>query len=154
MSSHSSERAQIVAEEIRDLGGDASVAVADLMDPKQIASMVEDIVLEHGRVDHVVASGAGGSPAGLKFRLFHEIDPDDLAAGKPAAWQGVCQGTMSPTAAMVTQKLKVKGKQTVLLRHMKSFSYPRRHLSRDRGVTMCGHRPGRAWATSRRSSRS
>jgi putative sterol carrier protein len=48
---------------------------------------------------------------------------DFLITGEPASWAGVIRGDINPTTAMATGKLKVQGKQTVLLRHMKKFSY-------------------------------
>lgn len=48
---------------------------------------------------------------------------DFLISGKPPAWAGVIKQEINPTAALATAQLKVNGKQTVLLRHMKKFSY-------------------------------
>jgi putative sterol carrier protein len=48
---------------------------------------------------------------------------DFLIAGQPAVWQAVIQGRISPPTAMATAKFKIAGKQTILLRHMKKFSY-------------------------------
>lgn len=52
-----------------------------------------------------------------------ERPADFVISGEPASWQGVLQKTINPTVAMATGKLKVQGKQTVLLRHMKRFTY-------------------------------
>jgi putative sterol carrier protein len=51
------------------------------------------------------------------------VTVDFFISGKPEHWQGVIQGTLNPNSAMATGKLKVDGKQTVLLRHMKKFAY-------------------------------
>jgi putative sterol carrier protein len=56
------------------------------------------------------------------------VSPDErhvdfLIAGKPEVWQGVIQGAISPPTAMATAKFRIAGKQTILLRHMKKFSY-------------------------------
>jgi putative sterol carrier protein len=48
---------------------------------------------------------------------------DFVITGKPESWRGVIHGDIKPNAAMATGKLKVDGKQTVLLRHMKKFAY-------------------------------
>jgi putative sterol carrier protein len=48
---------------------------------------------------------------------------DFLIEGKPESWAGVIKQEINPNAAMATGKLKVQGKQTILLRHMKKFSY-------------------------------
>ncbi len=48
---------------------------------------------------------------------------DFFITGAPEHWQGVIQGIIKPNSAMASGKLKVDGKQTVLLRHMKKFSY-------------------------------
>jgi hypothetical protein len=58
-----------------------------------------------------------------------ELDPgEDIAvdfviSAKPDVWAALIKLEMNPTSAMATGKVKVKGKQTVLLRHMKRFSY-------------------------------
>ena len=52
-----------------------------------------------------------------------ERKADFVITGRPDAWKAVITKAMSPTAAMATGKLKVAGKQTILLRHMKKFSY-------------------------------
>jgi len=52
-----------------------------------------------------------------------ERSADFVITGKPDSWKGVILKTINPTSAMATGKLKVNGKQTVLLRHMKKFSY-------------------------------
>lgn len=48
---------------------------------------------------------------------------DFVITAKPEVYAALIRGTLQPTAAMATGKVKVKGKQTVLLRHMKRFSY-------------------------------
>jgi putative sterol carrier protein len=52
-----------------------------------------------------------------------ERPADFVITGPPDAWKAVIQKSLTPTAAMATGKLKVQGKQTILLRHMKKFSY-------------------------------
>ena len=48
---------------------------------------------------------------------------DFVISAKPDVWAALIKLEMNPTSAMATGKVKVKGKQTVLLRHMKRFSY-------------------------------
>ena len=86
VSSHRAERAALVAEEINAAGGQASVVAADLLDGAAIDRMVNEVVAAHGRIDHLVASGAGGSPEGLHFKLFHEMDAATFAGLANAHW--------------------------------------------------------------------
>ncbi len=48
---------------------------------------------------------------------------DFVISAKPDVWAALIKLEMNPTAAMATGKVKIQGKQTVLLRHMKRFSY-------------------------------
>ena len=52
-----------------------------------------------------------------------DLEVDFVISAKPDVWAALIKLEMNPTAAMATGKVKVKGKQTVLLRHMKRFSY-------------------------------
>jgi putative sterol carrier protein len=58
-----------------------------------------------------------------ELAALNERPADFVITGKPDAWQAVLTKQIAPPAAMATGKLKVQGKQTVLLRHMKKFSY-------------------------------
>jgi len=75
-----------VAAEVTAGGGRATPAAADLLDPADIRNMVDAVAAEHGRLDHVVASGAGFSPAGLHFKLFFDMDPADFPGVVNAHW--------------------------------------------------------------------
>jgi 2-hydroxycyclohexanecarboxyl-CoA dehydrogenase len=86
VSSHSAERAEMTAEKIRRNGGEASVVTADLLVPDEVEALVAEVVAAHGRLDHVVASGAAMSPEGLHFKLFHEMAPGDFAGVINAHW--------------------------------------------------------------------
>lgn len=86
VSSHHAGRAQAVADEIIQAGGKASIAVADLFDATALERAVDDIVSAHGRIDHAVISGAGGSPQGNHFKLFMDMDPADFAGIVQAHW--------------------------------------------------------------------
>jgi len=78
--------AQDVADQIIAAGGSASSATADLLEPKQVKDLVDGVVAEYGRLDHLVASGAGFSPAGLHFKLFTDMDPADFPGVVSAHW--------------------------------------------------------------------
>lgn len=52
-----------------------------------------------------------------------DLEVDFVISAKPDVWAALIRLEMNPTSAMATGKVKVKGKQTVLLRHMKRFSY-------------------------------
>lgn len=78
--------AQDVADQITAAGGSASAAAADLLEPKQVKDLVDGVVAEYGRLDHLVASGAGFSPAGLHFKLFTDMDPADFPGVVTAHW--------------------------------------------------------------------
>jgi putative sterol carrier protein len=52
-----------------------------------------------------------------------EKPSDYVITGSPEAWRAVFQKELKPTTAMATGKLKVKGKQTYLLKNMAAFSY-------------------------------
>ena len=67
-------------------GGSAFFEKADLTHPGEVAAMVERVIDQHGRIDILVASGAGASPDSLPFKLFHEMDPADYQAYICAHW--------------------------------------------------------------------
>ncbi len=48
---------------------------------------------------------------------------DFVITGPPDVWRGIFEKQISPTAALTTGKMKVKGKMTTLLKNMKAFSY-------------------------------
>ncbi len=51
------------------------------------------------------------------------VDADFIISGKPVVWRDLIQQKLSPTTAMATGKVKIKGNQATLLRHMKRFNY-------------------------------
>lgn len=67
-----------VVEEIIALGGSALFAPADITDSQQVKAMVNDVVSELSKLDILVASGAGASHDSLPFRLFDELDHDEI----------------------------------------------------------------------------
>jgi len=48
---------------------------------------------------------------------------DFVVSGSPDNWKAVLTGAVKPATAMATGKLKIQGKQTVLLRNMKAFTH-------------------------------
>lgn len=52
-----------------------------------------------------------------------EKPADYVITGTPEVWRAVFKKELKPTTAMATGKLKVKGKQTYLLKNMSAFSY-------------------------------
>jgi putative sterol carrier protein len=52
-----------------------------------------------------------------------EKPSDYVITGTPDAWRALFKKELKPTTAMATGKLKVKGKQTYLLKNMSAFSY-------------------------------
>ena len=48
---------------------------------------------------------------------------DFVISGTPDAWKAVLRSETKPTVAMATGKLKVKGRQLTLLKHMGAFSH-------------------------------
>ena len=69
----SSGAARRVAEEIRAVGGAAEPSAADVVDPVQVAEMVEQAVKAWGRVD-ILVNNAGI----LRDKTFHKIGLDDF----------------------------------------------------------------------------
>jgi len=65
-----------VASDIRALGGEALVVVADVTDAESIASAVAIAVAEYGHLDGVVANSGIAGPSGVLW----ELDPDEWDA--------------------------------------------------------------------------
>ncbi|MGQ0700189.1 MAG: SDR family NAD(P)-dependent oxidoreductase [Panacagrimonas sp.] len=63
-----------VVGQIEAAGGLASFESADLFDPEALATMAQSVVARHGRIDVLVASGAGASRDSLGFRLFKDME--------------------------------------------------------------------------------
>ncbi len=69
---------QKVVAEIVALGGVAIFAPADITDGKQVNTMVDNVAAHFGKLDILVASGAGASHDSLPFRLFDELDHSEI----------------------------------------------------------------------------
>lgn len=67
-----------VVAEITALGGSAMFAQADITDGGQVSSMVDKVASHFGKLDILVASGAGASHDSLPFRLFDELDHSEI----------------------------------------------------------------------------
>lgn len=86
------------------------------------ASMVYSFLLPIGRLfflnfDH-------GKVTDVAELASEEERPSDyLISGPPEAWKALFQKELKPATAIATGKLKVKGKQTYLLKNMAAFSY-------------------------------
>ena len=72
--------------EIAAQGGSAEFEAADLTDQGAVRAMVERIAARHGRLDVLVASGAGASSDSPSFKLFSEMDGADFEANIRAHW--------------------------------------------------------------------
>jgi hypothetical protein len=106
-------------------------ALADEMnnDPKwlEIATpMTYDMVYHYEKpMDKIffMRFEAGKIVEYTELSSIDERSADFTFSGKPEHWAAVIKKELSPTTAMATGKLKVKGPQVVLLRHMKKFVY-------------------------------
>jgi hypothetical protein len=67
---------------------------------------------DHGKITEVAELAAE-----------EERPSDYLISGSPEVWKAVFRKELKPTTAMATGKLKVRGKQSYLLRNMAAFSY-------------------------------
>lgn len=86
VNSRREERIRPVAEEIAALGRRSVFHVADLLDGEQIKAMVDRAAEEFGRLDIVVANGAGATKMTLPWRFFHEMDPDFMLGVVLSTW--------------------------------------------------------------------
>ncbi len=69
---------EAVVEEIRKLGGKAIFAPADITDGTEVNAMVDSVASQLGQIDILVASGAGASHDSLPFRLFDDLDHNEI----------------------------------------------------------------------------
>ena len=77
---------QAVVDEIHSAGGRAEFEAADLTDREAVQAMVGRIVQRHGRLDVLVASGAGASSDSLAFKLFMEMEGADFETYIRSHW--------------------------------------------------------------------
>jgi len=69
---------EAVVADITSHGGRAIFAQADILDGEQVTRMVDDVATQLGKLDILVASGAGASHDSLPFRLFDELDHSEI----------------------------------------------------------------------------
>lgn len=67
-----------VVSEIEAAGGKASFESADLFKPKALEDAAQRVVDRYGQIDVLVASGAGASRDSLAFRLFKDLDLEQV----------------------------------------------------------------------------
>lgn len=67
-----------VVDEISSKRGRAIFLKADISDAEQVQNTVDELVNQLGKLNILVASGAGASHDSLPFRLFEELDPEDI----------------------------------------------------------------------------
>lgn len=75
-----------VVEEISSAGGTACFEAADLLRAESVQSMVGRIMARCGRIDILIASGAGASKDSPPFRLFEEMQLEDYERYIRAHW--------------------------------------------------------------------
>lgn len=95
---------QAVVEEIQNAGGRAEFEAADLTDPEAVRAMVGRIVQRHGRLDVLVASGAGASSDSLAFKLFMEMEEADFETYIRSHWLTRAHAIQAAAAAMRAQR--------------------------------------------------
>ena len=86
VNSRTKERIKPVADEIKAKGGRADFIAADLMDRQQVEGMVDRTVKRFGKLDILVANGAGATRFTLPFKFFHTQDPDNFEAVAIGTW--------------------------------------------------------------------
>ena len=94
------ESGRAVVDEIAAAGGRAEFEAADLTDRSAVQAMVGRIVQHHGRLDVLVASGAGASSDSLAFKLFAEMDAADFDAYIRSHWLTRAYAIQAAAAAM------------------------------------------------------
>ena len=95
---------QAVVNEIHSAGGRAEFEAADLTDRDAVQAMVGRIVQRHGRLDVLVASGAGASSDSLAFKLFMEMEGADFETYIRSHWLTRAHAIQAAAAAMRTQR--------------------------------------------------
>ena len=95
---------QAVVDEIHSAGGRAEFEAADLTDREAVQAMVGRIVQRHGRLDVLVASGAGASTDSLAFKLFMEMEGADFETYIRSHWLTRAHAIQAAAAAMRTQR--------------------------------------------------
>ncbi|MDP1691149.1 MAG: SDR family oxidoreductase [Burkholderiaceae bacterium] len=95
---------QAVVEEITAAGGGAEFEAADLTDRDAVKAMLGRVVQRHGRLDILVASGAGASSDSLAFKLFAEMEGADFDAYIRSHWLTRAYAIQAAAAVMRAQR--------------------------------------------------
>lgn len=95
---------QAVVDEIFAAGGQAEFEPADLTDRLAVQAMVARIAQRHGRLDILVASGAGASSDSLAFRLFMDMDGADFETYIRSHWLTRAFAIQAAAGIMRTQR--------------------------------------------------
>lgn len=90
----------VAVNEIIAAGGQAEFEAADLTDQMAVKAMVARIAARRGRLDILVASGAGASTDSPSFRLFAEMEGADFDAYIRAHWLTRAYAIQAAAAAM------------------------------------------------------
>lgn len=93
-----------VVNEIAGAGGTAEFEAADLTDRAAVQAMVDRIAQRHGRLDILVASGAGASSDSLGFKLFMEMDGPDFDTYIRSHWLARAHVIQAAASAMRRRK--------------------------------------------------
>ena len=75
------------------------------------------------KVFYVEFSQGGQVSDAEELASQEDRDADFVISGPAAVWKDVLSKAVKPTTALATGKLKVKGKQTQLLKNMSSFTH-------------------------------
>ena len=86
------------------------------------ASMIYNYLPPIGKLFYLNFDG-GKITEVAELASVDEKQSDYVITGSPDAWRAMFKKELKPTTAMATGKLKVKGKQTYLLKNMAAFSY-------------------------------
>jgi 3-oxoacyl-[acyl-carrier protein] reductase len=98
------ESGHAVVAEIAAAGGQADFEAADLTDRGAVQAMVARIAARHGRLDILVASGAGASADSRAFRLFMEMDGADFDSYIRSHWLTRAHAIQAAASVMRTQR--------------------------------------------------
>jgi NAD(P)-dependent dehydrogenase (short-subunit alcohol dehydrogenase family) len=95
---------EAVATEVRALGGEATVYVADVRDGATIHQVVEAAADRLGRLDLLVNTAGGHSALGLAIRPFHESTPADWDVGIGVNLLGTMNCTHAVLPRLIAQR--------------------------------------------------
>eukprot|EP00238_Polyblepharides_amylifera_P010970 CAMPEP_0196590970 /NCGR_PEP_ID=MMETSP1081-20130531/68102_1 /TAXON_ID=36882 /ORGANISM="Pyramimonas amylifera, Strain CCMP720" /LENGTH=277 /DNA_ID=CAMNT_0041914209 /DNA_START=246 /DNA_END=1080 /DNA_ORIENTATION=+ len=94
----SADKAEVVAQEVRDAGGEALVIGGNMSDPDEVAALFKQVMAEWGTVD-VLVNNAGITRDGLMLRM------------KPEAWNEVINTNLSGVFFCSQAAVKIMAKK-------------------------------------------